>query len=49
MIELLQVELKRNIRDHSVLARRGSDRHERARTMLEEGMFSEAAVTLPKP
>lgn len=46
MIELLQVELKRNIRDHSVLARRGSDRHERARTMLEEGMFSEAADLL---
>ena len=46
MIELLQVELKRNVRDHSVLARRGSDRHERARTMLEEGMFSEAADLL---
>lgn len=46
MIELLQIELKRNIRDHSVLARRGSDRHERARTMLEEGMFSEAADLL---
>ncbi|CAM4087371.1 tetratricopeptide repeat protein [Saccharibacillus endophyticus] len=46
LIELLQVELQRNIRDHSVLARRGSDRHERARKMLEEGMFSEAADLL---
>lgn len=46
MIDLLQVELKRKIRDHSVLARRGSDRHERARAMLEEGMFSEAADLL---
>ncbi|NGZ77136.1 tetratricopeptide repeat protein [Saccharibacillus alkalitolerans] len=46
MIELLQIELKRKIRDHSVLARRGSDRHERARTMLEEGMFAEAAGLL---
>lgn len=46
MIDLLQLELKRKIRDHSVLARRGSDRHERARTMLEEGMFAEAADLL---
>jgi len=46
MIDLLQVELKRKIRDHTVLARRGSDRHDRARTMLEEGMFSEAADLL---
>nr|WP_188669576.1 tetratricopeptide repeat protein [Saccharibacillus kuerlensis] len=46
MIELLQIELKRKIRSHSVLARHGSDRHERARTMLEEGMFAEAAGLL---
>nr|WP_305121022.1 tetratricopeptide repeat protein [Saccharibacillus sp. JS10] len=46
MIELLQFELKRNLRQHHVLARQGSDRHERARTMLEEGMFAEASDLL---
>lgn len=46
MISLLQNELKRKIRDHRVLARRGTDRHDRARAMLEEGRFAEAAEML---
>ncbi|OWA35614.1 DDE transposase family protein [Saccharibacillus sp. O16] len=46
MISLLQNELKRNIRAHRVLARRGMDEHDQARAMLEEGQFAEAAKRL---
>ncbi|MDO3413116.1 tetratricopeptide repeat protein [Saccharibacillus sp. CPCC 101409] len=46
MIELLQIELGRQVREHSVKARWGADRHDRARAMLEEGRFAESADML---
>ena len=48
MIELLSYELERPIKLKNIKSREGLFEHDKARTLLEDGQFSEAARVLEK-